>query len=341
VADHEAAPETFAAMLQAAVARRVGAPGDIADLKRLTGGATKATWSFTARVGTQDLPLIVQISSPRAALAPGDALAALPRLVGKDDAAMMIAASAAGVPAPPVRAVLTAEDGLGPGYIMDRVPGETIARRILRDGEFAALRQSFTEQCGTILARLHALPPAVLAFLAPFGAAEQIGSYRRVYRSLDHPQPVIELGLRWAEDHLPAAHRLGVVHGDFRLGNLICGPERIAAVIDWEIGALGDPVQDLGWLCVKTWRFGGKLPVGGMGTRDDLVAAYGRAGGGAVEPAHLRFWEGFGSIKWAIMCLMKGQEHRRTGKRSVEQLAIGRRMEEPLHDFLLLLSGED
>jgi aminoglycoside phosphotransferase (APT) family kinase protein len=335
-----ATPE-FADTLQTAVARRVGGPGDIAGLKRLTGGATKATWSFTARVGEQDLPLILQISNPRGALAPGDVLAELPRVVGKDDAAMMIAAAAAGVPAPPVRAVLAAEDGLGPGYIMDRVPGETIARRILRDVEFAPLRHSFAEQCGAILARLHRMPAAALPFLQLFGPAEQVRLYRRVYQSLDHPQPVIELGLCWAEDHLPPDHRLGVVHGDFRLGNLICGHERIAAVIDWEIAALGDPVQDLGWLCVKTWRFGGKHPVGGMGTREDLVAAYARAGGAAVDAAHLRFWEGFGSIKWAIMCLMKGREHDRTGKRSVEQLAIGRRMEEPLHDFLLLLAGED
>jgi aminoglycoside phosphotransferase (APT) family kinase protein len=305
----------FAAALQAAVLRRIGAPGNIAELKRLTGGATKVTWSFRARVAEQDLSLILQLSTPRA-LAPEGVLAELPRVIGKEDAAMMIAAAASGVPTPPVRAVLADEDGLGPGYIMDRVPGETIARRILRDSEFAPLRQGFAEQCGAILARLHRMPAAALPFLEPFGPAEQVRLYRRVYQSLDHPQPVIELGLRWAEDHLPPAHRHGVVHGDFRLGNLICGHQRIAAVIDWEIGVLGDPVQDLGWLCVKTWRFGG-------------------------EPAHLRFWEGFGSIKWAIMCLIKGQEHLRTGKRTVEQLAIGRRMEEPLHDFLLLLSGED
>jgi aminoglycoside phosphotransferase (APT) family kinase protein len=330
----------FTAVLQAAVLRRIGAPGDIAELRRLTGGATKVTWSFSARVGGQDQPLILQLSTPRA-LGPGGVLAEMPRVIGKDDAAMMIAAAASGVPTPPVRAVLADEDGLGPGYIMDRVPGETIARRILRDPEFAPLRQSFAEQCGAILARLHRMPAAALPFLEPFGPAEQVRLYRRAYQSLDHPQPVIELGLRWAEDHLPPAHRHGVVHGDFRLGNLICGHQRIAAVIDWEIGVLGDPVQDLGWLCVKTWRFGGKHPVGGLARREELVAAYVRAGGVAVEPAHLRFWEGFGSIKWAIMCLIKGQEHLRTGKRTVEQLAIGRRMEEPLHDFLLLLSGED
>jgi aminoglycoside phosphotransferase (APT) family kinase protein len=237
--------------------------------------------------------------------------------------------------------VLAPEDGLGAAFIMDFVAGETIARRILREPGFAPLRRRFAETCGAILARLHRIAAAGLPFLRRFGAAEQVALYRRVYESLEHPQPAIVLGLRWAADHLPADHPIAVVHGDFRLGNLICGGADIAAVIDWELAALGDPAQDLGWLCVKTWRFGGPAPVGGMGSREALLAAYRVAGGAAIEPARLRFWEAFGSVKWAIMCLMKGQEHRRTGRRSVEQMAIGRRMEEPLFDFLQLLCGED
>ena len=333
--------EELAPRLERAVARHIGAPGEIAELKRLTGGATKQTWSFSARIGAERVPLVLQISNPRPTLAAGDALAELPRVVGAEDAAMMIAAATAGVPAPPVRAVLTPEDGLGPGYIMSFISGETIARRILREPGFAALRHGFADQCGSILARLHRMDAAALPFLKRSGAAEQVRLYRRAYEALDHPQPVIELGLRWAEDHRPQQHVMSVVHGDFRLGNLICSGAAIAAVIDWELAALGDPAQDLGWLCVKTWRFGGKAPVAGMGTREALLAAYARAGGVAIEPPHLRFWEAFGSIKWAIMCLMKGQEHHRTGRHTVEQMAIGRRMEEPLYDFLQLLAGED
>jgi aminoglycoside phosphotransferase (APT) family kinase protein len=333
--------EDLAPRLEAAVRRHIGAPGEIGDLRRLTGGATKETWSFSARIGADSVPLILQLASPRPALAPGDPLAELPRVMGAEDAAMMMAAAAAGVPAPPVRAVLTPEDGLGGGCIMDFVAGETIARRILREPQFAPLRQSFAVHCGGILGRLHRLAPTALSFLRPFGAAEQVAHYRRVYDALDHPQPAIELGLRWALDHLPRGHPTAVVHGDFRLGNLICGGEAIRAVIDWELAALGDPAQDLGWLCVKTWRFGGPLPVGGMGSREALLAAYRDAGGAAIELTHLRFWEAFGSVKWAIMCLMKGREHRRTGRSTVEQMAIGRRMEEPLFDFLQLLAGED
>ncbi|HUN51004.1 MAG TPA: phosphotransferase family protein [Candidatus Sulfotelmatobacter sp.] len=332
--------EEFAGRLQRAVARLIGPPGTIGELRRLTGGATKSTWAFTADVGGRNLPLVMQLSSRRATAA-GEPLAELPRVTGKDDAALMQAAARAGVPTPPIRAVLTDQFERG-GYIMDFVPGETIARRLLREPAHAPLRADFAAQCGAILGRIHAIDRAAAPFLVPFGAAAQVDLYRRVFQSYDHPVPALDLGFRWAADHVPAARRMSVVHGDFRMGNLICGPERIAAAIDWEVSHLGDPMEDLGWLCVKTWRFGGKSPVGGIGRREDLFAAYERATGIAVVPADVRFWEVFGSVKWAVMCLMKGQAHHRDGgERSVEQHAIGRRMEEPIHDFLQLLAGED
>jgi aminoglycoside phosphotransferase (APT) family kinase protein len=332
--------EDFARRLEAAIGWHLGAPARIERLIRLTGGATKSTWSIDAEIGAVRRGFVAQFSVPRQ-VAAGNPMAELPRVLGADDAACMIAAAAAGVPAPPVRAVFGAADGLGAGYLMDRVEGETIARRILREPDYASARADFAAQCGTILARLHTIAPASLPFLIESGPARQVELYRRIYRSFDHPVPALELGFRWAEDNLPRAHRTVVAHGDFRFGNLIIGPEGVRAVLDWEICHLGDPVEDLGWLCVRTWRFGGPLPVGGMGQRDDLLQAYAHAGGGKVEPAHLRFWEGFGCLKWAVMCMMKGQAYLKGGERTVEALAIGRRMEEPLSDFYRLIAGED
>ena len=73
----------------------------------------------------------------------------------------------------------------------------------------------------------------------------------------------------------------------------------------------------------------------------DLFAAYARVSGRAVDPAVVRFWEAWGSVKWGVMCLMKGQAHRRTAReRTVEAFAIGRRMEEPIHDFLSFIGGD-
>jgi aminoglycoside phosphotransferase (APT) family kinase protein len=330
--------------LRDAVARLLGPPGDIHGLHRLTAGATKATWSFSAQIGDSRQPLILQMSTSRSE-DPGTrsdtnntAHVKLPMLAGKDDAAMILAAAQARIPVPPVRAVLTADCGLGEGCITDFVPGETIARRIMRDPGFALLRENFASQCGEILAHIHAMDPASVPFLMQLDGAKQIALYRDVYDSFDFPVPALEVAFRWAQEHLPITSRSTVTHGDFRMGNLICGKQRIHAVLDWELACVGDPLQDLGWLCVKTWRFGGAEPVGGIGRRDDLFAAYERAAGTAVDPAAVHFWEVWGSVRWAVMCLIKGLAHRRDpAQRTVEALAIGRRMEEPLFDFLELL----
>jgi aminoglycoside phosphotransferase (APT) family kinase protein len=335
-------PADIAPKLRDAVARFLGPPGEIFDLRRLTAGATKATWSFTAQIGDTRRPLILQISTsasrpedPGTINAVRKPAVTLPLLAGKDDAAMLLAAAQSRVPVPPVRAVLTPDCGLGEGCIADFVPGETIARRIMREPGFAVLRENFASQCGEILAHIHAMDQGTLPFLMCLDGTKQVALYRDVYDSFDFPVPALELGFRWALDHLPASSRTTVTHGDFRMGNLICGEQRIHAVLDWELACVGDPMQDLGWLCVKTWRFGGALPVGGIGRREDLFAAYERAAGTTVNPVAVHFWEVWGSVRWAVMCLIKGLAHRReAAQRSVEAVAIGRRMEEPLFDFL-------
>ena len=74
------------------------------------------------------------------------------------------------------------------------------------------------------------------------------------------------------------------MHGDFRHGNLIIGPDGVRAVLDWELAHLGDPMEDLGWICVNSWRFGEiDKPVGGFGTREELFAGY-EAAGRRVDP---------------------------------------------------------
>jgi aminoglycoside phosphotransferase (APT) family kinase protein len=327
--------DEIAGKIREAVARLVGPPGDIHELRRLTAGATKATWTLRAQVGDTLVPLVLQVSSTVP-----DPPNPLPRVAAGHDAALILAARKAGVPAPPVRAVLTPECGLGEGYLMDFVAGETIPRRILREPCFAALRETFAAQCGEILARIHSMEAASLPFLDLFDARRQVQLYRSVYESYDIPIPALELALHWAEKHAPPPTQTTVVHGDFRIGNLICGQDRIQAVIDWELACAGDPMQDLGWICVRTWRFGGPGPVAGIGSREDLFAAYERASNKPVDPARVRFWEGWGSVKWAIMCLVKGQAHRRDpSERTVEAFAIGRRMEEPIHDFLEFISS--
>jgi aminoglycoside phosphotransferase (APT) family kinase protein len=333
--------------LEAAIRRHLGAPGEVRELVRLTGGATRATWSFDAVVGDEAMPLILQQSSASSTAADSTEPSELPlerairRMLGADEAALLDAARRAKVPVPRVRVVLQPEDGLGEGAVTDRVPGETLGRKISLDAGFAAVRPGLAPQCGSILAAIHRIDPGGLEFLAAQSARDQLDTYRRVADALDHPLPAVELGLRWVAENLPEAPRSRVVHGDFRNGNLIVGDGGVRCVLDWELAHIGDPMLDLGWLCVKTWRFGGPLPVGGFGHRDELFRAYERAGGGPVDPARVRFWEAFGCIKWALMCMHRGLGHPRGAPGAIEAVAIGRRIEEPLLDFLDLITGKD
>jgi aminoglycoside phosphotransferase (APT) family kinase protein len=333
--------EDFTNQLTAAMRRHLGATA-LYDLQRLTGGATKITWSFDADVDGTRRPYILQQSAAGASTVPDPLAGITAHLTSEEDAQLMIVAEKAGVPAPHVCAVLTPEDGLGHGFVTVRVPGETLGPRILRDDRFASARALMANQSGKIMAAIHAIDLGAVPFLKFQTAAEQIAAQRIVVDHYGFRLPALELGMRWASEHLPKNPRHTVVHGDFRTGNLIVGEEGIRCVLDWEIGQSGDPMQDLGWVCVKTWRFGGPRPVGGFGEREDLFAAYEKASGHSVDPEHVRFWEAFGCVKWAIGCLRKGLRYTDgTEEISVEQSAIGRRIEEPLWDFLNLIDGRD
>jgi aminoglycoside phosphotransferase (APT) family kinase protein len=331
--------EDFAARLKTAVARHIGAPGTIHNLQRLTGGANKTTWSFDADSAASRLELILQISSVPLSDQPNPLEGITPRITADQDARAMIAAVEAGVPAPKVRAILDNSDAMGPGYITERVAGETLATRILREDQFAKARPLMAKQCGQILADIHKIDLAKVPFLGRHEAAEMVAAHYKVIDFYGFRLPALEWGLRWAAENAPKNARHTVVHGDFRHGNFIVGADGIRCVLDWEIAHSGDPMEDLGWVCVKTWRFGGPKPVGGFGTREDLFAAYEKASGQSVDPKQVRWWEAWGSVKWGIGCMRMGL--RGIEEMGVERCAIGRRIEEPLWDYFNLIEGRD
>jgi aminoglycoside phosphotransferase (APT) family kinase protein len=329
-------PEEFWSRLQTVIARHLGSPGEISNLTRLTGGATRVTWSFDVLIADLIQPLILQ-QCPARQRNNDQPVERMARVIGGMDAVLMQEAERAGVPAPRVRLILEEEDGLGPGFISDRIEGETIGGRIVRSEKFAAASESMARQCGEILALIHRMDANRHSFLIEHGAAQQVSIYRDIWDSFGHPQPAMELGFRWALEHFPAPVPARLVHGDFRNGNFVVGPDGIRSVLDWELAHLGDPMEDLGWLCMRTWRFGGDGPAGGFGRREDLFESYEKAGGISVESERVGFWEAFGSLKWAVMCMIKGQGYLSGAPRNVEALAIGRRVSEPIYDFLKLV----
>jgi aminoglycoside phosphotransferase (APT) family kinase protein len=221
-----------------------------------------------------------------------------------------------------------------PFLLVEHIEGETIARRILREDAFVEARPKLAAQCGEALARIHRIPLDVVPQLEH---QDQVEQYRAVLDSTGEPHPAFELGFRWLEANRPPPTRTTVVHGDFRHGNIIVGPDGLRAVLDWEIVHVGDPMEDLGWLCVKAWRFGGSLPVGGFGTYEQLLDAYAAAADVDVDPEVVRWWEVLGTLKWGVMCMMQALTHLTGLSRSVELATIGRRVCENEHDLLLVL----
>lgn len=303
----------------------------VGGLRRLTGGASRETWQFDAvnpDGGVEEL--ILRRDPPKRPGPPG--------AMGLE-AACVRAAAAAGLAVPEV---LIADDSGelwgSAGMVMRRVEGETLPRRILRDDEYSAARGVLAAQCGEFLAGLHAIDPASVPGLAD---DDPVAACRDNLEMIGEPSPTFELALRWLDANRPAPTGRAIVHGDFRLGNLIVGHDGLRAVLDWELVHEGDPVEDLGWLCVRAWRFGAPLPVGGFGTREDLLASYRQAGGAEIDPEVLRWWEVLNTLKWGMICMAQASVHLTGVMRSVELAAIGRRVCEQEWDLLLLLAGDD
>jgi aminoglycoside phosphotransferase (APT) family kinase protein len=308
-----------------------GATG-VTNAVRLSGGASQETWSFDIVHPDGNIGAILRRAPQGYGAAPA-------RAAGLNaEAVLMQLAHSAGVPSPRVLHVLQPRDELGTGFIMERVEGETIPRKILRDDQFASARPKLARQLGGVLARIHGLNPSQLPDLRSMTAAKEVAELERDYRSFDWPRPVFELALRWLRDHDPGPFdQVTLVHGDFRHGNLIIGPDGVRAVLDWELAHTGDPMEDLGWICVNSWRFGEiDKPVGGFGSREELFAGY-EAGGRRVDPDRVTFWEVMGTLRWGVMCCGMMQRFRIGPEHSVERAMIGRRSSETEIDLLQLL----
>jgi aminoglycoside phosphotransferase (APT) family kinase protein len=316
--------------LGAALGARLG--GTVHGLRRLSGGASRVTSSFDLETPQgESRPLILQMD--RSGGTPGRAKARL-------EYALLHAAGDAGVPVPVVVAAPDfdapdGDDALGGAWlVVERLEGEAIPRKILRDPEFDAARLALTAQCGRALASVHTIDPDTIGGLPP---SDPLRDPLPLLDTLGEVRPALELGVRWLAAHRPDAGPTVTVHGDFRMGNLLVGPDGLRGVLDWELAHAGDPAEDIGWLCAPAWRFGGPGEVGGFGAVPDLLAAYEAAGGAPVAPERVHWWQVYATVKWAAICALQASVHLSGATRSVELAAIGRRVCESEWDLFVLL----
>ena len=327
-------PRSSTEELAAALGARLG--GTVHDLRRLSGGASRVTSSFDLETAAgQTRPLILQ--RDRSGGAPGRAKVRL-------EHALLHAAGDAGVLVPAVIAApdfddddgaADRDDALGGAWlVVERLVGETIPRKILRDPEYDTARPALTAQCGRALAAVHTIDPGTIAGLPP---ADPLRDPLPLLDALGEVRPALELGVRWLAAHRPDPGPTVTVHGDFRMGNLLVGPDGLRGVLDWELAHAGDPAEDIGWLCAPAWRFGGAGEVGGFGGVGELLTAYEAAGGAPVTPERVHWWQVYATVKWAAICALQASQHLSGATRSVELAAIGRRVCESEWDLFVLL----
>ena len=303
--------------------------GTVTSIRRLSGGASRRT-SAVDMEGVEGNTRALILQQQRGGGLTNRSSVAL-------EAALLRAAGEAGVPVPGVVAAGEA-DGLDAGWlVVERLEGEAIARRLLRDEAYEEARRRLTANAAEALARIHTIALDGLAGL-PRSDPEA-----RPLEFLDitgEVRPVLELAARWLDANRPIATGRTVVHGDFRMGNLLVNTSGLVGVLDWELAHAGDPAEDLGWLSARAWRFGGSGEVGGFGQLDDLLTRYGEASGRVIDQATVRWWQAYATMKWAVICALQASAHLSGAARSVELAAIGRRVCESEWDLLGLMGIE-
>ena len=300
----------------------------VENLRVLTGGASRATWAFDAEIDGSERALILRIGPP-------DEIHAGMEL----EAAALTRAAATGAPVPRVLVARDSAAALGnPFLVCDFIGGETIVRRIFRALDDTS-RASVLSQCADALAAVHRADPDGIGLTS----SEPLDEWHAQLDEMGDTTATFEWAFRWLAANRPDPSPNVLVHGDFRMGNLIIDtdaqPARLAAVLDWELTHAGEVYEDLSWFCIRAWRFGAprSLNAGGLGSIEEFVSAYETASGRSLDRDAMRWWLVLSTLRWGVICRYQAERHLSGQTRSVELAAIGRRVHETEFDLLTLL----
>lgn len=307
--------------------------------KKMPGGAVQENWTFDAAVSdgphTGTVGLVLRTNAPSGVSV---------SRTRAEEFALLKAAYAAGVTVPEPLALDAEGKVIGkPCYLMRRAPGTANPRTLSRDPVLDPHRPALTESIGRELARIHTIRPphAGLGFLGSDPrppARRRIAEFLGQLDALPHPHPVLEWAIRWLERNAPATQAASLGHGDFRCGNLMVEPAdgtRVTAVLDWEFASWSDPMEDVGWLCARCWRFGADArEVGGIGDPADFSRGYEAVSGRPLDWTQVPYWEVLATTRWAIIALHQGERHLSGREFSMELALTARKSAEMEYDLL-------
>jgi len=321
-------------LLTGSVRRRFGASARLENVETATLGGSNRTMMFDLRSQSVNRRLVLRQETYK--------LAQSPFLSPHQQYQLLEVAHGCGIPVPEPVYEFDDDDGLGRGYVVACVAGETLPKRLINDPAYGYARKQFAGQCGEILGALHAIDIGRVEFLEQAAdSLDPLAAQTTRYDSYQEIHPALELGLRWLHLNRPSPARRCVLHGDFRNGNLIVDETGIRAVLDWECAHIGDPMEDLGWLTMRSWRFGhNDRPIGGIGYREEFAAAYSANGGPEIDAETVRWWEIFGLVRWAVLNVMQASGHITGQRRSLPFAACGRNTCLIEYDLMMTLSGK-
>ena len=247
-----------------------------------------------------------------------------------------------GAPVPEIIMEFSEGAEIGEGYVMQSVGGETIPRKILRDDSYKNIRNKLPYEIGKSLAQIHKTKLEKLQDLEKITFSESLEKLFIIYESFDQPQPVFDLAFKWLENQKILDYEEVLVHGDYRFGNFIISEKKLESIIDWELAHIGNPMEDLGWLCVRSWRFGNvNKRAAGLGDVDELIAGYEANSKIKIDKSQLDMWQLYGSLKWGIICMVQTFAHLGGAVKSLEKAAIGRRVSETEFDLMNMIKNQN
>ncbi|TET96079.1 MAG: phosphotransferase family protein [Dehalococcoidia bacterium] len=302
---------------------------------RIPGGASRETWSFDARWregGAEVSQAFVLRRDPDASLLESDR---------DTEFRVMDAVWSQGVPVPRMHWLEPDPAWLErPFFVMERVDGcEVSPQKLLFERRFISVHPPIAQKFVDILARIHALDWRQLGLSAIGGlsvpkepgacALMEIEKWEAVVdKDALEPQPVLRAAFRWLRRNLPPpAQRIVLVHADYRTGNFLFNESgEIKAFLDWEMTHLGDPLEDVGWACMRPWRWAGDERIGGLMGRDEFYRMYEEATGLKVDPQAVHFWELLGNVKFAAINITGARSFCDGRTRSIMIALVGRNM---------------
>ena len=301
----------------------------VSNLHRIPGGASRETWSFDANWSEEGKRVqegLIIRRDPDASLLETD----------RDVEFRVMQAVYGKVPVP--QTYWAEPDGANldrPFFVMGRIDGcETSPSRVLMDPRYFASRERMAREFTEILARIHDFDwnAAGLDFGEKIPSVDNCGitEIERWEAVLDRdslePQPVLRGALRWLRHHLPPpASRIALVHADYRTGNFLAAPDgEIKGILDWEMTHLGDPMEDVGWVCMRPWRWLGNEQIGGLMERSEFYRMYEEASGLKVDEEAVRFWEVLGNVKFAAIFVTGARSFSEGRTRSPLMALLGR-----------------